>query len=242
MRRLTGKKRWWKRAFFIFLALCLVCVSAVAAVNVFMLAAGAPRILDDEEWSQSAERFDCILVLGAGVKADGTPSHMLSDRLDVGIALYETGLSDRLLMSGDHMQADYNEVGVMKSYAVEAGVPSEDIFLDHAGLSTYDSIYRAAKIYGAEKILIVTQEYHLYRALYIAQTMGLEAYGVSASLRPYRKQVIFDIREAAARVKDFLFCIGDPPAQYLGAMVDLSGDGDSTDRNVFLEDEWQESN
>lgn len=242
MIELTNKKRWVKRVFFILLVIGLIVALSVAAINLTMLAAGHTAIFDEAELSQSGETFDCILVLGAGVKRDGTPSDMLRDRLEVGISLYEMGLSGRMLMSGDHMQTDYNEVGVMKAYAVDAGVPSSDVFLDHAGLSTYDSIYRAAKSYGAEKILIVTQEYHLYRALYIAESMGLEAYGVSASLRPYRSQIVRDVREVMARVKDFVLCIGEPPAQYLGAMVDLTGDGDTTDRNVFLEESWQEQN
>lgn len=239
---MTKAKLILKKAFFILLCIVVLCLLAVLTVNVVVCASGSARILTSDEIAASGETYDCILVLGAGVKANGTPSDMLRDRLEVGVELYELGASDRILMSGDHMQHDYDEVGVMKRYAVEAGVPSEHVFLDHAGLSTYDSLYRVANLYGAKKVLIVTQEYHLYRALYIARSLGMEAYGVSASLRPYRAQVVRDIREVVARVKDVLLCIGQPPSTYLGASVDLSGNGNDTDRNAFLEEQWQEQN
>ena len=123
---------------------------------------------------------DCILVLGAGVREDGTPSLMLNERLELGIALYQSGASQKLLMSGDHGRKDYDEVNTMKGYALSQGITSEDVFMDHAGFSTYESIYRAKEIFQAKKIIIVSQEYHLYRALYIADKFGIEAYGVAA--------------------------------------------------------------
>ena len=101
---------------------------------------------------------DCIIVLGAGVRSDGSPSPMLQDRINTGIELYENGVSDRILMSGDHTKKGYDEVNIMKDYAINKGIPSENVFMDHAGISTYDSIYRAKEIFLAEKILIVTQE------------------------------------------------------------------------------------
>ena len=239
---MTKARAILKKAFFVLLCAVVLCLLAVLTVNVVVCASGKERILTPDDLLEDGQAFDCILVLGAGVKANGSPSDMLRDRLEVGIELYELGASDRILMSGDHMQHDYDEVGVMKRYAVDAGVPSEHVFLDHAGLSTYDSLYRAANLYGAKKVLIVTQEYHLYRALYIARSLGMEAYGVSASLRPYRAQIVRDVREVAARVKDVLLCIGQPPSTYLGASVDLSGNGNDTDRNALLEEQWQEQN
>lgn len=237
MKALKVSRRFLKRAFFIFAFVAVACFLTVLIMNAFVVASSKARILTPDAIADEENTFDCILVLGAGVKADGTPSDMLRDRLEVGIELYGLGASDRLLMSGDHMQPDYDEVGVMKRYAMDAGIPSEHVFLDHAGLSTYDSLYRAAKLYGAKKILIVTQEYHLYRALYIAKSLGMEAYGVSASLRPYRTQIVMDLREVVARVKDVLLCIGQPPSTYLGTSVDLSGDGNDTNTNAF----WQEN-
>ena len=233
---MTRAKRVLKKAFCVLICFVILCLLAVLIINIAVCASGRVRILSSDELVAKGQDFDCILVLGAGVKADGTPSDMLRDRLEVGVELYEAGASDRILMSGDHMQHDYDEVGVMKRYAVDANVTSEHVFLDHAGLSTYDSLYRAANLYGVKKVLIVTQEYHLYRALYIAKSLGMEAYGVSASLRPYRAQSVRDVREAVARVKDVLLCIGQPPSTYLGASVDLSGDGNDTNINAFLQE------
>ncbi len=142
---------------------------------------------------------DCILVLGCGLRRDGMPSQMLRDRLDVGIAAYEMGVAPKLLMSGDHGRVDYDEVNAMKRYAMECGVPSEDIFMDHAGFSTYESMYRAKAIFRCERVVVVTQTYHLYRALYDARAMGLQASGISSDARTYARQRYFDAREAAAR-------------------------------------------
>lgn len=153
---------------------------------------------------------------------------MLRDRLDTSLALFDAGVSDRLLMSGDHGRKDYDEVNVMKSYAVGAGVASECVFMDHAGFSTYESIYRAKEIFCADKIIIVTQSYHLYRALYIAEALGLDAYGVSSDLNTYGGQLYRDLREILARVKDIAMCIIKPEPTYLGDTIPLSGNGNST--------------
>ena len=171
---------------------------------------------------------DCIIVLGAGVRSDGSPSPMLQDRLNTGIELYKSGISDRLLMSGDHTKKGYDEVNIMKSYAIDKGIPSENVFMDHAGISTYDSIYRAKEIFQAEKIVIVTQEYHLYRALYIAEKLGVDAYGVSADVRVYAGQELRELREKAARVKDFFKTIFKPSSKIGGEAIPVSGNGDIT--------------
>lgn len=171
---------------------------------------------------------DCIIVLGAGVRADGTPSPMLEDRILQGIALYSLGASNKLLMSGDNTKKGYDEVNTMKKYAIDKGIVSKDIFMDHAGISTYDSIFRAKEIFQADNIIIVTQEYHLYRALYISKSLGINAYGVSADPRIYVGQEIREIREIIARAKDFAKCIFKPPATYLGEVITISGDGNVT--------------
>ena len=124
--------------------------------------------------------------------------------------------------------ADYDEVNVMKKYLKENNIPSKDIFMDHAGLSSYDSIYRAKKIFKANKIIIVTQDYHLYRALYIAKQLDMEAYGVVANKREYRGQFKREIREIMARVKDFIKCIIKPESTYLGEVIPINGNGDNT--------------
>ena len=199
---------------------------AVAAVNIHIRHTTKDRIVTTDTAAEFAP--DCILVLGAGVRDDGTPSHMLEDRLITGISLYKSGVSEKLLMSGDHGQEHYDEVNCMKDYAKADGVPSEDIFMDHAGFSTYDSLYRAKEIFGAEKVVIVSQEYHLYRALYVAESLGIEAVGVSADLRTYAGQSIRDIRELLARTKDFAFTVIKPLPTYLGEVISLSGSGDVT--------------
>lgn len=220
----------------VFLSFLLLMLLLLLFVNLLIYGSVKNRILDVDNAAALEGSFDCILVLGAGVKADGTPSSMLEDRLEISIELYFADASDRLLMSGDHMQSDYDEVGAMKRHATDAGVPSNAVFLDHAGLSTYESMWRAKELYGAENVLIVTQEYHLYRALYVAQELGMNAYGISADLRPYRGQIIRELREIVARAKDFVFAKWKPEPTYLGDPVDLAGDGDSTNVNKLLDE------
>ena len=205
-------------------ALCLACV---VTVNSYMLSSVSSLIISEED-SAAIKDVDCILVLGCLVRKDGTPSDMLADRINTGIDLYKSGVSAKLLMSGDHGQKDYNEVGTMKEYAMAEDVPSEDIFMDHAGFSTYESLYRAKEIFSAKKIVIVTQKYHLTRALYIARSLGIEAYGVPSDARTYSGQLVRDVREILARAKDFVYTIVMPDPTYLGEPIDLSGNGDVT--------------
>lgn len=156
----------------------------------------------DEEYSIS-EKYDCILVLGAGVKEDGTPSHMLEDRLRGAIELYNKGISDTIIVSGDCSGEHYDEVSVMEKYCLDSGVPQSAIIRDDTGFSTYESVYNTVKASGFKNIIIVTQEYHLYRAIYIAKRMGADADGFAADYRSYFLQIKRDVREYFARVKDF---------------------------------------
>ena len=204
--------------FFLLLALC---------INGYVVQSTKGKILAVEE-AVKLQNVDCILVLGCGVRSDGTPSAMLEDRLKQSITLYTGGAAPKLLFSGDHGQKEYDEVNTMKNYAMDAGVPSQDIFMDHAGFSTYESVYRAKSIFQAKKILIVTQEYHLHRALHIAKALGLEAYGVSADLRSYGGQFYRDVREILARNKDVLTGIFKPKPTYSGEPIPVWGDGNLT--------------
>lgn len=201
---------------------------AVLSLSGAMKSSGKSRVISADE-AEERGGFDCILVLGAGVRPDGSPSDMLRDRVKTGIELYDGGASARLLMSGDHGRRDYDEVNTMKRIAVEAGIDPDAVFCDHAGFSTYESIYRAKEIFGAERILIVTQEYHLYRALYVARKLGLDAYGVSADRYAYRGQSYRDLRESVARFKDFFTAQLKPEPTYLGDAIPLSGKGSLTD-------------
>ena len=153
---------------------------------------------------------------------------MLRDRLNFAIDIYKKGGAPKLLMSGDHGRVGYNEVGVMKQYAIDKGVPSEDIFMDHAGFSTYETMYRAKAIFQAEKVIVVTQEYHLFRGMYNAEKLGLESYGVASDVYGYQDKFYRETREIIARCKDFLWCVFKPEPTYLGEAIPVSGNGDAT--------------
>lgn len=221
------KKKTLRRIIAIFLCLCILGISTPVVINAAVTLTTADQIIEPQD-AAKIQDVDCILVLGCYVHSDGNPSDMLHDRLQRGVELYELGAAPKLLMSGDHGRTNYDEVAAMKQFAINAGIPSEHIFMDHAGFSTYESIYRAKKIFGAKKILIVTQEYHLYRALYIADRLGVEAYGVSADYRSYSGQTGRDIREFLARVKDFVTGIFKPEPTYLGETIPIWGNGNLT--------------
>ena len=205
----------------------LLCAIFAFGINGWVVHQGGKYIYDPMD-ATKLEDLDCILVLGCGVREDGTPSAMLEDRLRRGVELYNAGIAPKLIMSGDHGRTNYDEVNTMKQYAIDAGVPSEDIFMDHAGFSTYESMRRAKDIFCAEKILIVTQEYHLYRAIYAARALGLEAYGVACDYRTYSGQLYRDIREILARDKDFFTAIFKPEPTYGGETIPVFGNGDLT--------------
>ena len=212
--------------------IALIClgvlgVCALLGVNGYVKAVAKDAILLEEQAAGLAD-VDCIIVLGCKVWEDGRPSHMLQDRLERAISLYRLGAAPKLLMSGDHGTQEYDEVNAMKQYAIDAGIPSEHIFMDHAGFSTYETVYRAKEIFGAEKVVIVTQQYHLYRALYIAEKLGVEAYGVASDYRTYAGQTMRDLREILARCKDFVTTILKPQPTYLGEAITVSGDGNIT--------------
>ena len=177
----------------------------------------------------SSHDADAIIVLGAQVNPDGAPSWVLQDRLDNAIDLYERGAAPKIIMSGDHGTAEYDEVRAMKQYAIDAGVPAEDVFCDHAGFSTYETMHRAKNVFGAERIIVSTQKYHLYRALYDALGLGLEAVGVPAEGHVFAQQLIWDIREIPARSKDLVKVAIDAPPTFGGEPIDLNGSGNVTD-------------
>ncbi len=198
----------------------------VLGINLYVKASTNKQILGENDYTKLSD-IDCIIILGAGVWGD-KPSPILEDRLLEGIKLYQNNVSDKIIMSGDHGRESYDEVNIMKNYAIEKGIPSENIFMDHAGFSTYESIYRARDIFKAKKIVIVTQKYHLYRALYAANCLGLESYGVGADPRQYSGATFRELREILARDKDFIKCIFKPKPTYLGDTIPVSGNGDVT--------------
>lgn len=219
--------RFFKKMLFVLVIIGIVILVTFAGINIYVKNKVKDKIIDAEEAKKISD-VDCIIVLGASVLDSETPSLMLEDRLKKAIELYYNTSVPKLLMSGDHGGLYYDEVNVMKNYAIKEGVPSEDIFMDHAGFSTYESMYRAKEIFGAEKVIIVTQEYHLTRAIYIAESLGLEAYGVPAEDIRYNGQTGRDIREFLAIAKDFFAVIVKPEPSVLGGTIDISGDGNVT--------------
>ena len=215
-----------KKVLICILVIIAIMIIGVVSINIYVKKSTKKQIKNEDECEEITE-VDCIIVLWAAVWGD-KPSPMLEDRLLEGIELYQKGVSKKIIMSGDHGQNEYDEVNIMKQFAIEKGIPSEDIFMDHAGFSTYDSIYRAKEIFGAKKIIIVTQEYHLYRALHIANRLGIEAYGVGADPRQYVGAFNREVREILARNKDFVKCIIKPNPKYLGDKIPISGNGDNT--------------
>lgn len=219
------RKKVLKGGIIVIVVLAVIAIIALG-INLFVRLSTKKQIIKEDQYSNLSD-VDCIIILGAGIWGD-KPSPMLEDRLQEGIKLYQNNVSDKIIMSGDHGKKEYDEVNIMKNYVVERGIPSENIFMDHAGFSTYESIYRAKEIFQAKKIVIVTQKYHLYRALYIANRLGIEAYGVGSDPRQYVGATNREIREILARNKDFIKCIFKPKPTYLGDTIPVNGNGDVT--------------
>jgi SanA protein len=214
--------------------LSLIAVGAlVLLVGIFTLVANLVITTGADDHilasPQEAPHAQCAIVLGARVYADGTPSAMVADRLDIAIELYKLGKVDRLLLSGDHGQTTYDEVNAMLEYVVDRGVPDQAVFTDHAGFDTYDTMYRARDVFLVKTAIVVTQGYHLFRAVYTARALGLEASGVSADLRPYLHPLRNQAREILARTNAFLqLHITHPQPKYLGPQIPITGDGRAT--------------
>lgn len=225
----TKKRKWIFILLFVLLTLFLLW----AGINAYALVTAEDDIYNYEDNRLSQFSADAVLVLGAGVLADGTPSMMLEDRLLTALSLYERGLCGTVIVSGDHGTEDYDEVGVMKNYLADRGIPSERIFMDHAGFSTYDSLYRASEIFGAYRLMIVTQEYHAPRALMISRHLDMDCIAVSApvfaeGVTGYSRMPYYRLRESFARCKDLAFALFRPEPTYLGERISLAGSGDVT--------------
>lgn len=183
------------------------------------------QLLSSEIDKLDALNADCILVLGAGIKDKQTPSPMLKDRLDTAVMLYKAGVAPKILLSGDNGTVAHNEIHVMLKYVKAAGIPDKDIFCDHAGFSTYDSMYRAKSIFRVKKAIIVTQTYHMYRALYIAEKLDINVLGVASDQKKYRGQVKRELREILARDKDFFKVMVKPKSAVGGSTIPITGNG-----------------
>ena len=173
----------------------------------------------------------CILVLGCAVWADNEPSPMLKDRLDTAITLYKNGIAPKLLLSGDNSIAEYSEPDCMLQYTLAQGVPPEDIFLDFAGFSTYESVYRSHAVFMADRMIVVTQKYHLFRALKACEALGIEAKGVASNQQKYAGRYYRETREVLARDKDYFKGMIKAKPTYLGDEIPVDGDGRVTQLN-----------
>lgn len=216
-------KRLLKKIIKALLILIVVAVAFTLIINNYVKDSGSQYIVEES----SAPVTDAVLILGAYVRPNGDVSSMLNDRLTVGLELYQQGKADKIIVSGDHGTVEYDEVNTMKQYLMDRGVKDEDIFMDHAGFSTYESMYRARDIFQVKKLIVVTQEYHLMRSVFIARELGLEAYGVASDRHNYGKVMgSYELREIAAREKDFFKAkIFKPQPTYLGEVIPVSGDG-----------------
>lgn len=214
---IMNKRKIYKTIIFVVLIGCLTTLF----INLYMIFSTKNQITDIDNLD---DYYDAIIVLGCRVDGD-SPSLMLSRRLDKGIEVYDK-LKSKIILSGDHDEKDYDEVNVMRNYMLSSSVPSVDIFLDHAGINTYDSIYRAKYIFGAEKIVIVTQKYHMYRALYLANKLDLEAVGIVADDIPQKGIMLKnEIREVLSRDKNFFKGLIKPESKYMGEIIPLNQDG-----------------
>ena len=211
---------------FILIILCMIILS-VLSMNIYVRLSSYKQIVNKKNYSKLKD-IDCLLVLGCGIINNERPTLMLKDRIEKSVELYKLGLSQKIIMSGDHSRNNHDEVNIMKNHAIKNGVPSQDIFMDHAGFCSYDSIYRAKEIFGAEKIIIVTQKYHLYRSLYIANKLGIKAYGIKADARIYVKILYYEMRELLAVCKNIFKCRKMPKPRFLGEKISLNQSGDVT--------------
>lgn len=201
-----------KKTKIILITIMTIIVLSPLLINLYVIFNTTSNIIIKEEYQQLKD-VDYILVLGASVRRE-RPSPMLEDRLKKTIELYNINTQNKILVTGDHTKEDYDEVTIMKNYLLENNIPEEKIIMDPAGVSTYDSIFRVQKQLKAKKIIIVSQKYHLYRALYIANSLGIEAYGVPADDIKYKGATYREVREILARNKDFIKSIIKPTSYY----------------------------
>ena len=221
--RKTGKIM---RMFIIVCVAASLCAISAIAVQIYMRAYAKNYIVYA---AAEAPACDAVMILGAFVYGDGVPSYVLQDRLDYGYDLYAAGRAGKIIVSGDHGRSNYDEVNAMKDYLINKGVPRADIFMDHAGFNTYDSMYRAKEIFCVGSMLISTQEFHISRSVYIARKLGIEAYGYPCPDKALYGMRMQNLRESAARVKALFDVLVGRKPKYLGEKIPFSGDGSATD-------------
>ena len=220
---MSQKKRKW---ILYILMLLFLGASSLLIIDYYVGKVASKYLLNIDNSPQA----DAIIVFGALVRSDGTVSDMLADRLNVGYKLYKAGKAPKIIVSGDHGSTAYDEVNGMRKYLQDKGVPREDIFMDHAGFDTYDSLYRARDVFLVKKAILVSQEFHVTRALYIGKRLGMEVAGVTSDLHIYPGMKYYRFREIGARLKAFAQAdILKPKPKYLGEAIPIWKNGELTD-------------
>ncbi|MHB8964267.1 MAG: SanA/YdcF family protein [Saccharofermentanales bacterium] len=220
-------RKMFKAVLNLLLFIIILSIILTLVIDLYVSGTGKRFLKKPDEISGD---FDCIIIPGASVIGNKVPSAILQDRLDVAYDLYRSTGIGRMIVSGDHGTVFYDEVNVMRNYLIARGVPGENIFMDHAGFDTYQTLYRARDVFDVRKAVIVTQNFHLYRALYIGKKLGIELYGVDSAVRKYGKEVYNRLREFPARVKAFIECeIIRPEPEFLGEKIPVSGENRTLD-------------
>ncbi len=206
-------------------AMIVITIALCISVNSLVEQYGSNYIISAEQ----APQVDAIIIPGAKVNADNTPSQSLQNRLDQGFELYRQGCANKILVSGDHSSEYYNEVAVMLEYLESLGVPGQDIFVDHSGFDTYDTMYRAANVFEISNAIVVTQHYHNVRAIYIGHQLGIDTYGVDAADAGTVNTKWMNLREYGARLKAFFQAgIFQPEPKILEDPISIFSDGTVT--------------
>ncbi|OHD14530.1 MAG: hypothetical protein A2086_14355 [Spirochaetes bacterium GWD1_27_9] len=206
----------------ILLSIFLLLIITVISINIIVIESTKKQITNDINKLSPSE---CALLLGARVYKDNKVSQIVYDRILKAVELYKKGLVKKILISGDHGQKSYDEVNTMKEWVIKYGVPPKDIFMDHAGFTTYESIYRAKEIFLVDNLIIVTQEFHLGRSVFIANSFGLKSQGFVADRVNYLDWFTSNFRESFARIKAFFYVNLKPKPTYLGEIIPIEGDG-----------------
>lgn len=216
------------------IVLSVLCVFALTGIATALIYNSIDKIGESLTVTvPNTKKADCIIVLGAGVNGS-TPSLALSKRLDKAVEVYGMGHTNKIIVSGDHGRKSYDEVNVMRDYLMERGVPRENIFMDHAGFSTYETMYRARDVFEVRSAIVVTQRLHLRRALFIADALGIEVTGVEAENSTLASTKVQQIRELPARVKAFFDCkILHSKPKYLGEVISITGSGTATEGKML---------
>jgi len=221
-----NKKR--RKRFWIALGIFCLVMGAIAAAPLLL------RWWVDQKYKkhiytvQDVPEKKVAIIFGAGITSDGRPMAALADRVLTAVELYQGGKVSKLLMSGDNRFVNYNEPEAMRQYALDQGVPDEDIVLDYAGRRTYDTCYRAGYIFDVQDAILVTQHFHLDRALYTCSSLGIDAVGVAADKRPYVAIRYWWLRELAAVSKAWLDLNLLHPTPVLGEKEPVAMQTDTT--------------